>query len=101
MVNAPGGTGSKVSPTSYSGVAGVLTDYESSGKAPKPAYNSTTDVPSITFTVKARDSSGGSIVSNICSGTSSGNYSAATKVGTVKDARLTSVTISVWVSVKC
>ena len=101
VVNATAGTGSKVSPTSYSGINGVLTDYESSGKAPKPAYNSTTDVPSITFTVKARENSGSATVSNICSGTTDGNYSAATKVGTVKDARLTSVTISVWVSVKC
>jgi len=101
VVNGGTGTGSKGSLTSYTAVSGVLTDYESSGKAPKPAYNSTTDVPSITFTVKARESSTSAILSSICTGTSSGSYSPATKVGTVKDARLTSVTIPVWVSVKC
>jgi Tfp pilus assembly protein PilV len=91
-VTGAAGLGSKGTMT-YASVSGPLVNYESD-KVPKATYDSASDTASITYTVMGTGS-------NICSGKSAGSWSNSTKVGNVTDARQTSVTIPVWISVKC
>lgn len=92
-ISASARTGSRAGLTSYSAVSGTLANYEAD-KTPKLSYSSATDTASIAYTVFPTGS-------NICNGKAAGQYSPATQIASVKDARLSSVSVPVWISIKC